>query len=159
MLAIHHGRFCGLEATASPLALKAYLCQCCYRQAGTTSKPAPAHLEPFLTMSLCAPLVGVPWACFILTKIKLSAAFLTCETTKSACLSPYWGRVLELRVGLGHAGALVCFDHNFTRVLSCEQCEAFYLRTQAHPACPRHCCWALSLSTVLRTPSPKCCNT
>lgn len=31
------------------------------------------------------------------------------------------------------------FDHNlrFTCVLSCKQCEAFYLRTQAHPACTR----------------------
>lgn len=116
MLATHHGRFCGLEghnisACSRSLSLPRLL-SAGRHQIKACSRSSQAIPDQTLTMGLCAPLVGVPLACFSLTKIKLSAAFLTCETTKSVCLSPYWGHGSEPRMDLVqvlHAGALVCF--------------------------------------------------
>lgn len=79
-----------------------------------TSQPIP---DQTLTVSLCAPLVSVPRAHFSRPQIKLSAAFLTCETTKKACLSPYWGHVFELESG--PATGLACWGYGLLLTTTC----------------------------------------
>lgn len=110
------------RTSVSQLALGAYLSKAAVIsrqvpdqiQIPLTSQPTP---DQMLTMSLCAPLVGVPRAHFSHPQIKLSAAFLTCETTKKACLSPYWGNVFELESG--PAAGLACCGYGLLLTTTC----------------------------------------
>lgn len=118
----HPGRLCGQEDLSISACSWSLSFQGCYQQAGARSEPdSPLTSQPIpdqtLTMSLCAPLVGVPRAYFSLPQIKLSAAFLTRETTKKACLSPYWGHVFELESG--PAAGLACRGYGLLLTTTC----------------------------------------